>query len=306
MNHENITWNKYDDNNPNRRIAAFGRSSAIWKYVRPEVFAPALPYAAALTTTHPGVAAGVRHHSVFNKNAITPFIRVLATADSGIQLVSDRRYEVDRVASKLYKFHQTVQGAHDSIDGQDWNGKTYGANMAELQTFVGTTLYDTFVKTHNRWIGELSDDNKHDLWMDMMDFMETIGIPRSEMPSSAIEADEYIENFIESGLAGSTKTSYDVTREVVNVPMLDGTPITPAARVVTALSKSLFDPRLQETFDIVPTNREQKLIKAADFAINSFIKTTPDILRLEIIPGYLAGRRVVAPVLGKIASALHR
>lgn len=306
MNHENIAWNEYSDDNPNRRIATFGRSSAIWKYVRPEVFAPALPYAAALTTTHPGVAAGVRNHSVFNKNAITPFTRALGTADSGIQLVSDRADEVDRVASKLYKFHETVRGAHSNIDGNDWADKTYGANMAELQTFVGTTLYDTFVKTHNRWIGELSDDNKHDLWMDMMDFMETIGIPRSEMPTSAVEADEYIENFIESGLAGSTQTSYDVTREVVNIPMLDGTPIAPAARVVTALSKSLFDPRLQETFDIVPTNREQKLIKLADFAINSTIKATPNLLRREIIPGYLAGRRVIAPIISKVSASLNK
>ena len=98
------------------------------------------PRALLMQLAHPLVARGVAEHSGFKAD---PFARLQRTLDASFAIVFGSDEQSRRAAKSVKAAHRTVHG-----DG-------YDANDPELLLWVHSTLVDTALRIHNRFLRSL-------------------------------------------------------------------------------------------------------------------------------------------------------
>jgi uncharacterized protein (DUF2236 family) len=289
-------WNRFSPDDALPEGLPFNARSALYRYAQLPPFAAAIPYTAALTAMHPGIASAVDQHSSFRRE---PFLRAFLTLDAGTQLASNRVDEVIAMAEHVRRYHTTVHGAYEPADGPPYAGSSYAANDTRLQTWVIWCVQRGVEQSYERWMHPMSWAEREWLYADVRSFGIAFGIPDAMLPSKRRELDAYADDLIGSGVIGGTPTSRRLTREVMQVSFPHGRALTPAAALVRAISMTfLDDPRLQEIFDLRPTPADRRVATAFDLAMRSSWRHLPEAVRLRAFPTYLATRRLLVPLFG--------
>jgi uncharacterized protein (DUF2236 family) len=116
---------------------------------------------------HPLVAQGVAEHSGFESD---PWSRLVRTLQAGYTIVFGTRSEAEQTAAVVHAVHERVTG-----DG-------YQANDPELLLWVHSTLTDTALRVHGRFLGSLSRRDEARYYEESMVVAEMLGVPMAIQP----------------------------------------------------------------------------------------------------------------------------
>jgi uncharacterized protein (DUF2236 family) len=189
------------------------------------------PRALLMQLAHPMVAKGVAEHSGFRAD---PFARLRRTLDASYRIVFGTADEARRTAAAVRAVHERVKG-----DG-------YEANDPELLLWVHSTLVDTAMRVHARFLRPLSDDDAEEFYRQSMVVAELLGVPTDVQPPDVASFRAYVRSQVGSLVVGddARRLAKAVLRPRVPAP------VEPAVIMVRNLTAGLLPPPLRAGYDL--------------------------------------------------------
>jgi uncharacterized protein (DUF2236 family) len=132
---------------------------------------------------HPLVAKGVAEHSGFEAD---PWSRLVRTLQAGYTIVFGTRAEAEQTAAAVHAVHERVTG-----DG-------YRANDPELLLWVHSTLTDTALRVHTRFLGALPRREAARYYAESMIVAEMLGVPMQVQPPTLPAFRAYMREMVSS------------------------------------------------------------------------------------------------------------
>lgn len=262
--------------------------SPIRRYTEPALFL-LYPYAAGLTVMDDHIAAGVKYHSEFIGH---PWGRLAGTANAAITLAFGNQEESLAKAQAIYEFHKTVRGRHGDT--------TYDANDMERQVWVLGSVFDAYERVWQReWAPEPSLPERQGLYKDFLTFSEMFGMDPDLMPPDLAAFKDYWEGMLNGGKLLQTEASREMTQAVFRAqsPKIPA----PVRAIAQAIAVTSLDPRLQEQANLMPTDRDYRLVGVVDHIMRNTHARTPKGIREKAIPLYLSAQQHLGPSLGRLA-----
>ena len=174
---------------------------------------------------HPLVARGVAEHSGFEAD---PFARLQRTLDASYTIVFGSAEDARRVARQVRAVHRRVKG-----DG-------YEANDPELLLWVHSTLVDTALRIHARFLRPLPAAEAEEYYRQSTMVAELLGVPLDRQPPDLAAFRAYVRHQV--GTLEVTDEARTLARSVLHprVPLpapaaaAVGAPLSLAVRNLTA------------------------------------------------------------------------
>lgn len=136
-----------------------------------------------LQLAHPAVAAGVAAHSSYG---VRRFDRLLGTIRSTLAMVYGTRERALAAARSINRLHDGV------------HGPGYDARDPALLLWVLSTLVDTTVLMHERFVRPLTSEELSSYYDDILTLGPRLGLPRSVMPPTLPALHEYFDATLET------------------------------------------------------------------------------------------------------------
>jgi uncharacterized protein (DUF2236 family) len=146
-------------------------------------------YALLLQVAHPTVGAGVRDHSIFERD---PWGRLLRTIDYLYLMVYGGR-EAAAVGRRLREVHKGIKGTNP-------DGSTYHALEPEAYAWVHATLVEGGIRAHLRFIGPLGEDEIERMYSEYMPLGRLLGLRSEQLPPDWPSFLDYFDDMIENRL----------------------------------------------------------------------------------------------------------
>lgn len=226
---------------------------------------------------HPLVARGVAEHSGFGAD---PFARLQRTLDASYTIVFGTATEARRTARQVHNVHRRVKG------------EGYEANDPELLLWVHSTLVDTALRIHARFLGPLPDHEAEAYYAQSMIVAELLGVPLELQPPDLRAFRAYVR-----GQVGTLEVSDDARRlaESVLHPRVPlGTVVgEPLALVIRNLTAGLLPPPLRRAYGLSWDPARQAAFAAASLAARQLLPLVPSRWRraqLQLPTGLLGGQ----------------
>lgn len=179
----------------NTARSLFGPETVIWQVYGESVALLGATRALLLQFAHP-LAQALVEHSLFGADAGT---RLHRTLEAVYGMAFGEGATMLRTAREVHEKHRGVVGRYQASHGQIRAGDRYAANQVELLLWVGATVVDTSVCTHEALIGPLSDAEKDRLIDESADILGLFGIPRSRIPANWAAFRAYFDGMLASG-----------------------------------------------------------------------------------------------------------
>lgn len=178
----------------------FGPDSVTWRVNRERVVLLGGPAAAVLQVAHPVVARGVAAHSRFRDDAVG---RLSRTLEAVYTVAFGTCEEVDRVRVEVGRAHGRVRG-----DG-------YSAFDPGAQLWVLATLINGSVSLFERYVGQLSLDDKNRLIEENRVFGGVFGLDPKLIWGRWEDFEEYWHGMLHGDLLGSDALCAEVAGGVL-------------------------------------------------------------------------------------------
>jgi uncharacterized protein (DUF2236 family) len=180
---------------------------------------------------HPMVARGVAEHSGFRAD---PFARLRRTLDASYRIVFGSADEARRTA-------RAVRAVHERVTGEG-----YQANDPALLLWVHSTLVDTAMRVHARFLRPLSDAEAAEFYEQSMVVAELLGVPMEVQPPDVAGFRGYVR-----GQVGSLVVGDDARRlaKAVLHPRV-AAPVEPAVAFVRNLTAGLLPPPMRAGYGL--------------------------------------------------------
>jgi uncharacterized protein (DUF2236 family) len=253
----------------------FGRKSIVRAMVAEPVTALLVQRALVMEVAHPAVAAGVTHHSSFQRRPLT---RAWVTADAALRLVFGSDTVARRAARQIYRVHDHINGPLSAGDdsargGGDGSDAGYTAHDARLLAWVWATLVDSAATAFTRWVRPLSDIEADDFYGEMLDFARFFGIPATELPADRTRFAQYVDAMLEDPSYGTGEASRTMARQVLwfrhrTVP-------SPMVRLQRTLALTTLDPRVLEHLAIEPSASDEAFGQRVDGWLTAYYRHLP-------------------------------
>jgi uncharacterized protein (DUF2236 family) len=130
---------------------------------------------------HPMVAKGVAEHSGFEAD---PFVRLKATLDASYTMVFGSAEKAKQTAAIIDAVHQRVRG------------EGYEATDPELLLWVHSTLVDTALRIHGRFLGGLTPAEAEAYYRESMIVAEMLGVPLELQPPDLVAFRAYVRQMV--------------------------------------------------------------------------------------------------------------
>jgi uncharacterized protein (DUF2236 family) len=256
--------------------APFGRRSIVRAMVAEPVTALLVQRALVMEVAHPAVAAGVVHHSSFQRRPLT---RAWVTADAALRLVFGSDSVARGAAQQIYRVHDHINGplsadddGADDADGGD-GAAAYTAHDARLLAWVWATLVDSAETAFTRWVRPLSDTEADDFYGEMLGFARFFGIPATELPADRARFAEYLDAMLEDPTYGTGEASRAMARQVLwfrhrTVP-------SPVVRLQRTLALTTLDRRVLEHLAIEPAPSDEAFGRRVDGWLRAYYRRLP-------------------------------
>jgi uncharacterized protein (DUF2236 family) len=209
---------------------------------------------------HPLVARGVAEHSGFEAD---PFSRLQRTLDASFTIVFGSADQARRAAKGVRAAHRSVRG-----DG-------YDANDPELLLWVHSTLVDTALRVHRRFLRPLRPDEAEEYYAQSMRVAEVLGVPLDLQPPDLTAFRAYVRHQV-----ATLEVSEDARRLAASVlhPRL---PVVaePAVILVRNLTAGLLPPPLRRGYGLAWDPARELALRTATFAVRGTLPFVPPAVR---------------------------
>jgi uncharacterized protein (DUF2236 family) len=214
--------------------------------------------AVLLQIAHPLVAAGVVEHSDYRKDLWRRLVRTLRAL---YLIVYGTKQEAGDAAAAVRAVHAHVQGATRERLGPFPAGTPYSASTPELMLWVHATLVQASLAAYERFVAELSFEERERYYQDMALVARLFGTPASVLPGSLDEFREYFESALESGDICVTEPARAVASVILEAPMPAPLRLlAPAHRLATA---GLLPSMLREEYGLRWTTLHERSLPLA-------------------------------------------
>lgn len=218
------------------------------------------PRALLMQLAHPLVARGVAEHSGFQAD---PFARLQRTLDASFAIVFGSDEQAHAAADGVRVAHRRVRG-----DG-------YDANDPDLLLWVHSTLVDTALRMHNRFLRPLPPSEAEEFYRQSMSVAEVLGVPRDHQPSDLAAFRAYVRHAV------ATLVVSDDARRLAAAVLRPRLPIIaePVVILVRNLTAGLLPPPLRRGYGLGWDPLRQAALHAATVASRQTLPLVPAALR---------------------------
>ncbi|MDQ1401917.1 MAG: hypothetical protein QOG03_233 [Actinomycetota bacterium] len=209
---------------------------------------------------HPMVARGVAEHSGFESD---PFARLRATLDASYTIVFGTEEHARETAAVIDAVHQRVRG-----DG-------YHATDPQLLLWVHSTLVDTAMRIHSRFLGGLSPEDQDEYYRQSMLVAELLGVPIELQPPDLASFRAYVRAMV--GTLEVTDEARQLARSILH-PKLPwvAEPFVELGRQVTV---GLLPPPLRRQYRLSWDRPRQAAMLTAGLVARQVLPRLPGPLR---------------------------
>jgi len=120
-----------------------------------------------------------------------PFERLARTAKIQETVFLGTREEADEALAKVRRVHEGIKGSLPEAAGVHRAGTPYSALDPELMLWTLAVIADSGREMYETLVRPLSDAEREDLWQDYVRFGELFDLPRSAVPGSYREFEEW-------------------------------------------------------------------------------------------------------------------
>jgi len=120
-----------------------------------------------------------------------PFERLARTAKIQETVFLGTRAEADEALARVRRVHERIEGALPEAAGVHPAGTPYSAFDPELMLWTLAVIADSGREMYETMVRPLSPSEREELWGDYARFGELFGLPRSEVPGSHREFEEW-------------------------------------------------------------------------------------------------------------------
>jgi uncharacterized protein (DUF2236 family) len=166
------------------------------------------PRALLLQVAHPSVAAGVAQHSDYQSR---PWVRLFRTLAVVTALTFADPARSQRAANQLRRRHAEIEGTTE-------NGSPYQALDPDLLLWVWATLGDCMVRSHERFVGALTEIEREELYSEWKLVAYGCGVPTGACPDTWTDFNNYFRDMVNGELL-PTEVACSVARYVRRPPV---------------------------------------------------------------------------------------
>lgn len=243
----------------------FGPGSLTWRVNGEGVLLLGGGRALILQVAHPKVAAGVAEFSNYRSD---PWGRLYRTLELTLAIVFGEP-EASREASRR------LRRVHARVVGTDDRDEPYRALDPELLLWVHATLIDTSLALYERYVGELTADERRLYYEEMKAVGEAYAIPRDAMP------DDYpaFRRYWAEMLAGGLRVT-DTTRDVADAALNPAVPRVawPATELLRLVTVGTLPPGLREELGMDWGPGRERLLGGSQAAVRRLVPFLPALL----------------------------
>ena len=178
-----------------------------------------------------------------------PFKRLARTAKIQETIFLGTKAEADALLDGVHKLHDTIEGELPEAAGHHPAGTRYTAFDPELMLWTLAVIADSGRAMYEAMVRPLDPDERERLWQDYVLFGELFKLPRSEVPATYVEFDEWLAGMIASDRAHATEHALEMAPMVAFEQ-----PVPRSARgnikLQNHIIKGTLPPRVREIFGI--------------------------------------------------------
>lgn len=258
----------------------FDDNSMLRRVHRERALALSGPRALLMQAAHPLAVSGLLAHSSAMDE---PYDRLARTAEVMSTIGFGTRADADRVTTTVRAMHARVRGTIKQPVGRFPAGTPYRADQPDLLLWVLFTLVDSGIVVYRKYVGSMSRAEEAAYWDDYKVVGDLFGLPRSEMPDSLDDLDEYRHEMLEGETLLITPWARDRAREIVLEPPVPwmARPLLETANFITI---ALLPDRIRNEYGFapLPPPAVRKLLVAggAEYVKRALVPFLPDRLRL--------------------------
>lgn len=236
---------------------------------------------------HPLVARGVADHSGFEAD---PFARLQRTLDASYTIIFGTEDQARRTARQVHHVHRRVKG-----DG-------YEANDPTLLLWVHSTLVDTALRIHARFLGPLHPSEAEEYYRQSMTVAALLGVPLELQPPDLAAFRAYVRHQVATLPVSddARRLARSVLHPRVPLGALVGEPLSLAVRNLTA---GLLPPPLRAAYGLSWDPARQVAFTSAAFAVRQLLPRVPGSLRRAEVPQWTSRSTRHAPPAPRRATA---
>jgi uncharacterized protein (DUF2236 family) len=239
----------YPNSLPQTPYGYFSPHDPFWQVNREWLVILSGARAVMLELAHPLVAAGVAHHSNFQRDSLGRLLRTIQMmVDATFGSTETARHAVGRV----HRCHHPVEGLLLAAVGPFSAESSYQANDPHLKMWVLATLIDSILLVHDLFVRPLSPAEKAAYYCDSQLLGRLLGIPAHVMPPTYSGFTAYVGEM----LNGDTLTVGDTAREVARA--LFAPPLGPLLRMASFAGIGLLPDRLRADFNFSWDEKREK------------------------------------------------
>ncbi len=258
----------------------FDDNSMLRRVHRERALALSGPRALLMQAAHPLAVSGLLAHSSAMDE---PYDRLARTAEVMSTIGFGTRADADSVTATVRAMHARVKGTIKQPVGRFPAGTPYRADQPDLLLWVLFTLVDSGIVVYRKYVGSMSRAEEAAYWDDYKVVGDLFGLPRSEMPDSLDDLDEYRHEMLEGDTLLITPWARDRAREIVLEPPVPWMtrPLLETANFITI---ALLPDRIRNEYGFapLPPPAVRKLLVAggAEYVKRALVPFLPERLRL--------------------------
>jgi uncharacterized protein (DUF2236 family) len=248
-----------------------------WKLHREVVLLAGWGSAILLQLAHPLVAQGVAEHSAFLREPRGRVRRLRRTLESMLALTFGDEHEAGHAVSRINAIHDRVHGALADPHGRFPAGTHYSAHDPDLLAWVHATLVDTFLETYQRFVADLTDDERDRYCAESTRIEPLLGIPAGRLPRTFEDLRTYMAAKLASGEIVPTDAARTLAREILHPPL--PWPVRPLTALSRLLTTGLLPPAIRRAYDLPWSPRRERVLRLVGATSRRTLPFVPGVLR---------------------------
>jgi|SRR6185312_11787235 len=194
----------------------FSDDAVIRRVHREHVMALAGPRALLMQAAHPVAFAGFFAHTGALDD---PYARLDRTARIVELVVFGPRAEAERATRRVRAMHRRVRGELREPAGRFPAGTPYAADDPGLLLWILTTLVDSGLAVYQRYVRDLSRDERDAYWRDWRVFGRHFGLAETDMPETIEQFEDYVSDVVHQDLEVTDQARELAIRIVMRPPI---------------------------------------------------------------------------------------
>ena len=222
----------------------FTDDSMVRRIQREHVMALAGPRSLLMQATHPVGFVGFFGSTASLQD---PYPRLERTANVLSAIGFGTREEADRATRPVRAVHRRVRGVLREPAGRFPAGTPWAADDPALLLWILATLVDSGLVVYQRYVRELSRDERDAYWQDFRVIGKLFGLPKRHSPATIEGFEDYVAEMIGSGDLFVTPQARELAVDIVMRPPLPPA-LLPVRELVNQITVGLLPPEIRRLY----------------------------------------------------------